>query len=176
MSTRGKRYALFSALVAIVFVVILSSRSNSSPTASAIEMTFVGYTNPPGNGLRFALFAVSNRTTYAVRWRGDWVEVEGNQEHKAQTVNPSLPGYPGTYGPVLKGGASLTLAIGEPSENKRWRYTKSWSRYSWQWRWRDFSFRHRWLPLKLGPVALIDDQRLLSPSNCVTVSTAWLVK
>jgi hypothetical protein len=176
MSTRCKRCALLSALVAIVLVVILSSRSNSPTTASAVEMTFVGYTNPPGNGMRFALFSVSNRSTYAVRWRGDWVEVEGSQEHRAQTVNPSLPGYPGTYGPVLKGGASLTLAVGEPSDNKRLRYTKLWSRYSWQERWFDFSFRHRWLPVKLGPVTLVDTDHILSRSNFVTVSTAWLAK
>jgi hypothetical protein len=175
MSTRCKRCVLLSALVAMVLVVILSSRSNSPATASAVEMTFVGYTNPPGNGLRFALFSVSNRTTRAIRWRDSgWVEIEGSQEHKGVTVNPSLPGYPGSYGPVLKGGASLTLAVGEPSDNKRWRFAMSLSRYSWEERWFDFSFRHRWLPVKLGPVTLVDTDRILSRSNFVTVSTAWL--
>src|SRR5436190_13699930 len=104
MSVRYKRCALLCALSAILLAVILSS-SNSPASANAVEMTFVGYTNPPGNDLRFALFSVSNRTTYAVRWHGDWVEIEGSQEHVARTVNPGLPGY--TYGPVLKSGESL---------------------------------------------------------------------
>ena len=174
MSARGKRYALLSALVAILLVVILSSRSNSSATASAIEMIFVGYTNAPGNDLRFALFSVSNRTTYAVRWRGDWVEIEGSQEHMARTVDLSLPEC--RYGPALKRGESLRVAVGEPSDNKRWRFTMSLSRYSWQERWFDLSFRHRWLPMKLGPVTLVDTDRIMSRSNNVTVSTAWLAK
>lgn len=174
MSTRCKRYALLSALVAIVLVVILSSRSDSPTTASAVEMTFVGYTNPPGNDLRFALFSVSNRTTYAVRWRGDWVEIEGSQERKGRTLDPSLPEC--SYGPVLKRGESLRLAVGQPSDNKRWRFTMSLSRYSWQERWFDLSFRHRWLPMKLGPVTLVDTDHILSRSNNVTVSTAWLTK
>jgi len=174
MSTRCKRCALLSVFVAILLAAILSSRSGSPAIANAVEMTFIGYTNPPGNDWRFALFSVSNRTTYAVRWHGDWVEVEGSQEHKARTVNPSLPAC--FYGPVLKGGESLRVAVGEPSDNKRWRFAMSLSRYSWQERWFDFSFRHRWLPLKLGPVALIDTDRILSRSNNVTVSTAWLAK
>src|SRR5678810_954585 len=120
MSTPGKRWVLLSALVVIV-LVILNSRSGPPATATAVEMTFVGYTNPPGNDWRFALFSVSNRTTYAVRWHGDWVEIEGSQEHKARTVNLSLPEC--RYGPVLKSGESLRVAAGEPSDNKRWRFT-----------------------------------------------------
>lgn len=172
MSVRYKRCALLGVLIAILLIVILS-RIQPSTTADAIGMTFVGYTNLPGNVTRFALFSVSNRSSYAVRWRGDWVEVAGSRERRARTVNPSLPGY--TYEPVLNGGGSLGLAVGEPSDNEDWRFIMSWSRYSWQERWLDFSFRHR-LPLKLGPVALIDSERILSPSNRVTVSTAWLGK
>ena len=171
MSVRYKRCALLSALIAVLLIVILS-RSKST-TAGAIEMTFIGYTNLPGHVARFALFSVSNRATCAVRWRGDWVEVEGSQERKARTVNPGLPGY--TYDPVLKSGGSLRLAVGEPSENGRWRFKMSWSRYSWQERWLNSSYRHG-LPLKLGPVALIDSERISSPSNRVTASTAWLAK
>jgi hypothetical protein len=129
MSARYKRCALLCVLIAILLVVILSNRKPSA-TVSAIGMAFVGYTNLPGDPTRFALFCVSNKTTHAVKWRGDWIEVEGSQERKARTVNPSLPGY--TYGPpVFKGGGSLMLAVGEPSDNKRWRFIMSWSRYSW---------------------------------------------
>ena len=176
MRARYKRWGLVATLVVILAVVIFSIRSDPSATSSAIEMKFVGYTNLPGNDLRFALFSVSNQTAYAIRWRGDWVEVEGSQNHKGRTVNSSLPGY--TYKPVLKAGASLEFAVGEPfyaSETGRWRFSMSFSRYSVRERWFDFSSRHK-LPLKLGPVVLVDSQRILSPSNQVTVSTAWLTK
>src|ERR1017187_8745077 len=76
--------------------------SRRSATTNAVAMTFVGYTNPPGNRLRFALFSVSNEAPYTVRWRGNWVEVEGNPNHLARTVNPSLPGH--TFAQVLKVG------------------------------------------------------------------------
>ena len=150
--------------------------SGRSPTANAVAMTFVGYTNPPGNWLRFALFSVSNQAPYTVRWRGNWVEVEGNPSHWARTVNPSLPGY--TFANVLKVRESLRLAVGEPSnasETGRWRLALSFSRYTWRERWLDLSFRHK-LPLRLGPIVLADPQRILNPSNSVTVTTAWLTE
>jgi len=176
MRARHKRWGLVAALVLVLAVVFFNIRRHPPAASNAIEMTFVGYTNLPGNDLRFALFSVSNQAAYAVRWRGDWVEVEGSQNHKGRTVNSSLPGY--TYEPVLKAGASLEFAAGEPfyaSETGRWRFAMSFSRYSVRERWFDFSFRHK-LPLKLGPLVLVDSQRILSPSNRVTVSTAWLTK
>jgi hypothetical protein len=167
---------MIAALAVILTVAIFSIRSQSSATSNAIAMTFVQYTNLPGNDLRFALFSVSNQAAYAIHWRGDWVEVEGSQNHKGRTVNSSLPGY--TYEPVLKAGACLEFAVGEPFyalETGRWRFSMSFSRYSVRERWFDFSIRHK-LPLKLGPLVLVDSQRILSPSNQVTVSTAWLTK
>lgn len=83
MRTRYKRWGLLSVLIVILVAVILAGRSKPSATASAIELTFVGYTNLPDNSLRFAIFSVSNQTAYAVRWRGDWVEVEGSPYRKA---------------------------------------------------------------------------------------------
>ncbi len=155
-------------------VVILSTRSQPPATISAIGMTFVGYTNAPNNNGRFAMFSVSNHAGHSIRWWGDWVEVEGSSEHKARIVNPSLPGF--TKNPVLKAGASLRLAVGDPfsgPETGRWRFIMSFSRYSLRERWLDFSFRHR-LPLKIGPIVLVDDQRILNPTNHVTVSSKWL--
>jgi hypothetical protein len=134
--------------------------SRRSATANAVAMTFVGYTNPPGSRLRFALFSVSNQAPYAIRWRGNWVEVEGNPSHWARTVNPSLPGY--TFANVLKVGESLRLAVGEPSnasETGRWRLAMSFSRYTWRERWLDLSLRHN-LPLELGPIVLVDARRV----------------
>ena len=160
------------ALLAVVFLAIRRPRA----TGSAIAMKVVGYTNLPNNDLRFALFSISNQAKYPIRWRGGWVEVEGSQDHKARIVNPGLPGY--TYNPMLKIGEELQLAVGEPfygGESGRWRVSMSFTRYSVQERWVDFSRRHK-LPLKIGPIVLVDSQRLSSPSNRVTVSTEWLTK
>ena len=176
MRARYKWWVMLSALVALLFLTIFSFRSNSPSTARAIAMTVLGYTNPAGSHVRFAVFAVSNQAPYAVRWRGDWVEVEGTPYHKARIVNSSLPGF--TYSPVLKMGESLRLAVGEPSdlaETGRWRFSMSFSRYSAPERWLDFSFRHK-LPLRLGPLVLVDEQRILNPSNHVNVSSVWLTK
>lgn len=139
-------------------------------------MKFVGYTNLPGNDLRFALFSVSNQANYTVRWRGDWVEVEGNQNKQGRTVNSNLPGY--RYQPVLSSGDNVAFAVGEPldaTESVQWRFSMAFTRYSVRERLFDFSWRHK-LPLQIGPLVLVDGQRILNPSNHVIVSTEWLAK
>jgi hypothetical protein len=178
MATRVhyKSWSLIFVLFAFLAFVFLAIRRPPPATASAVAMKFVGYTNLPNNDLRFALFSISNQARYAVHWRGDWVEVEGNQNHKGRTVNPSLPGY--TYAPVLKMGESVEFAVGEPfhaTASGRWRFSMSFTRYSVQERWFDFSWRHK-LPTQIGPLVLVDSQRILNPSNHVTVSTEWLTK
>src|SRR5512133_1795105 len=118
-----KRWTLLVVLAAVSLVAFLSLSSRPRATASVVAMTFGGYTNLPGNPLRFALFSVSNQAPYAIKWRGSWVEVEGSSDHKAPTVNPNLPGF--TRQPVLKAGGALRMAIGEPfydSESGRWRF------------------------------------------------------
>jgi hypothetical protein len=173
-----KRWTLLAAFAAILVVAFLSLTRGRTPVANAVAMTFVGYTNDPNHHSRFALFSVSNQAPYAVRWRDRWAEVEGKREHNAITVNPSLPGLPRE--PALKAGGSFQLAVGEPlslydSESGRWRFAMLYAPYSWRERWFDFSVRHK-LPLRLGPVTLVDARRLRSPSNDVTVTTAWLTK
>lgn len=175
MRAPHKRRILLAVLAAVLLVALLSLSRGPRATTGAVAMTFIGYTNLPGNHLRFALFCVSNQAPHAVRWRGSWVEVEGNSEHKAETFNPNLP-FPRE--PVLKARGSLRVAIGEPlydSESGRWRYARSFAPYTWRERWFDFSVRHK-LPLKLGSVVFIDTQSMLNPSNNVTVTTAWLTK
>jgi len=49
------------------------------------------------------------------------------------------------------------------------------SRYTFRARWLDLSYRHKSLA-KLGWLLGVDSQRILSPSNQVTVSTGWLAK
>jgi hypothetical protein len=170
-----KRWTLLAALAAVLLAAFLSLSRGPRAAASAVATTFIGYTNLPGDHLRFALFSVSNRAPYAVRWRGSWVEVEGNPRHKAETINPSLPGF--TRRTTLKSGVAMTLAIGEPfydGESGRWRFAMLYERDTWGARWMDFSTRHN-LPLRLRG-ALVDEQRVLNPSNDVTVTTAWLAK
>jgi hypothetical protein len=176
MRARQKRWTLLAVLAAILLFAFLSLSHGHRATPSAVAMTFVGYTNPPDSHLRFVLFSVSNQAPYAVRWRGSWVEVEGDPGHKAETINRSLPGF--TRQPTLKAGGALRLAIGEPlydSESAHWRYAMSFTPYTWRERWFDFSVRHK-LPLRLGSLVLIDTQRMLNPSNNVAVATEWLTK
>src|SRR5687767_10215857 len=115
MATRVhyKRWRLILILPARLGCVLLAIRTPPPTTPSAVAVQFVGYTNRPNDALRFPLFSVSNQASYAIRWRGNWVELEGSQDHKAETLNPGLPGY--TYDPVLKIGESLEFAVGEPS-------------------------------------------------------------
>jgi len=173
MRTRHKRWALLWVLIGSLLLAILLI-SKPAATTNAIAITFVGYTNLPANPTRFAVFSASNQAPYAVRWRGQWVEVEGEQNRKAPVINPTLPGLPRQ--PTLKAGGSIRMAIGEPfygSETGRWRFAMWFSRHTWQSRWLDFSFKHR-LPLRLGPILLVDGQRILDPTNHVTVTSKWL--
>jgi hypothetical protein len=175
MRDRKALLGLLGLFFVILVVLTFSRRSNPTATAGAIAIAFGGYTNSP-TGRRFALFTVSNRAGYATRWRGDWVEIEGSQNHQGRITNPSLPG--STYGPVLRAGASLTLAVGEPndvSETVPWRFAMSFSRYTVQERWLEFSFRHK-LPLGIGSFVIVDSQQILSPSNRITVTTDWVTK
>ncbi len=174
MRVRNRYLILFAALLAISLWTILSRKPTAAP--EAVSVTVVGYTNPPGNALRFALISLSNQAPFSIRWHGDWVEVEGVPDHKARTINSRLPGF--RYEPVLRPGESLKMAVGEPSdaaEGARWRFVMAFSRYTWRERWLDFSFRHR-VPSKVGAFVLADSQRLLNPSNRLAASTAWLAK
>ncbi len=144
------------------------------PTAGAVNIAFLGYTNAPNNNSRFALFSITNRAAYTIRWHDDWVEVEGNAQHKAKVINPALPEC--KRAPVLKARGNLILAVGIPleaMESGRWKYCAAFSCYSLEERWLDFSFRHK-LPLALGPIKLVDAQRIWNPTNRVTVSSEWL--
>jgi hypothetical protein len=160
-------------LLALLACVLFAVRTPPLATSRALALKLVGYTNLPGDDLRFALFSVSNQAPYAIRWWGDWVEVEGIEYRKGRIVNTNLPGW--TYDPVLRAGESMQLAIGEPLESARWRFTMTYSRYSVQERLFDLSWRYR-LPLQIGPLVLVDGQRILNRTNHVVVSTEWLTK
>jgi hypothetical protein len=176
MRGRSKRWMLLSALVVIILITLVTLSNRTPATSSAIAITFLGYTNAPGNDWRYALFSVSNQAPYAVRWHGDSVEVEGLAYHTGPTVNPGLPG--SGRAPELKAGRSMHMAVGEPHdvpENTRWRFAMSYSRYTWRAWWLDQAFRGR-LPLKVGPFLLVDSQRILNRTNQVTITTSWLSK
>ena len=174
MTRIRKRWALAVLIAVVLLIVFLLWPPGAPPTAGAVKLTLIGYTNAPNNSRRFALFSVTNRADYGIRWWGDWVEIEGSSERKAKVVNPALPG--SQRGPVLENAGDLILAVGvpiDPPETGRWRYCMTFSRYSMDVRWLDFSFRHN-LRLKLGPFKLVDDQRILNPTNHVTSSSEWI--
>ena len=174
MRAGSKRWAIVAGIAAILVAVLLAMSRHPSAGPAALKMTFLGYTNAPNDNSRFALFSVSNLTGHDIRWWGEWLTVEGESDLRAKVVNPALPGY--NVDPALRAGASVTLAVGDPfdaPETGRWRYTMEFSRYSLGMRWFDFAVLHR-LPLKLGPITLVDEQRIWNPTNTVVVGSEWL--
>ena len=174
MRAGSKRWAIVAGIAAILVAVLLAMSHRPSAGPGAVKITFLGYTNAPNNSSLFAVFSVSNLTGHGIRWWGDWVEIEGESSRTANVVNPALPGY-NVY-PGLRAGASVTLAVGDPfhaPETGRWRYTMEFHRYSLGMRWFDFAVLHR-LPLKLGPITLVDPLRGLNLEESVVVSSDWL--
>ncbi len=147
--------------------------------AEAVVMTPCGYTNPPGNHLRFARITISNQSSHTIRWRGDWVEYEGDPTHHARTINPNLPeSERRTY--TLKPGGAFVLACGEPLEARigdgiRWRLGVGYSPYTWGERLYDFGRKHN-LPLSLDSFSFVSVQRCYNLTNQTIATSPWLGK
>jgi hypothetical protein len=152
-------------------------RSHRAFRPDAIALAFVGYTNLPGNHLRFAMLSISNQAPYPVHLRGEWVEVEGTPYQLARVMNTNLPH---ALLPVMKSGTSQKLAVGEPSsesETARWRFAVSFSRYTMQEQWIDLVWRYRLtLPRGIMRKTFAAQQAILDSSNDVTITTSWLTK
>ena len=170
MPSRYKLRMLFLALVPIILIALLILGRRPPAIANAITITFLKYTNAPGGNWRFALFSVSNQAPYTVRGYEDWVEIDGLSGYKGPAIHPGP-----TPPPELKAHRSMLMAVGEPygqpdiPEGGRWRFAMAFSRYTWRTWWLDQAFRGR-LPLRVDP------QRVLNPTNHVTITTAWLTK
>jgi len=175
MHTPRKRWLVLAVLIGAWILIVLSQYRTPRP-GKAVIISFVGYTNAANTSRRFALFSASNQAPYSIVWRGNWVEVEGSPEHKGRTINPTLPGY--RLEPILKGGHSLMMAVGEPLDSPqrdRWRFAMAFSRYKFEERLLDLSSGHKFLTKLVWRLG-VDSQRILSPSNQVLVSTSWLRK
>jgi hypothetical protein len=177
MSRRRKRWLLAVLSALIVLIAIVASRLRpETPTADAVAILFMGYSNPPASDRKFGFFVVTNRAGYDVRWHGDGVEIEGRQGLQGRIVNRTLPG--GTYTPVLKSGESFVLNIGEPfyaDETGRWRFTTTFTRYDYRERWHDLAMKGK-APTHIGRIVLLDSQKILNPSNYTRVSSDWMTK
>ncbi|HLX68385.1 MAG TPA: hypothetical protein VKV04_02050 [Verrucomicrobiae bacterium] len=180
MRSRSK-YLLSIAALIVVLVFAIFAHGNRLATADAVSLKLVGFTNAPNDpsGTVFAMFCVSNCAGYSVRWWGAWSEIEGQPQQLARIGNPGLPQFDGpnhNHTPVLGPGQSFEFAVGSPilaPENGRWRFNLEFSRYALRQRWFDLSFRHR-VPVKLGPIVLVDSQRVLSSTNHVIARSEWL--
>jgi hypothetical protein len=178
MRGRSKHWGFIAALIAVLVFAIFAIGNRQPATAGAVSLTFVGFTNAPNNHSLFAMLCVSNCTGYSIRWWDVWTEIEGSPEQHARIGNPALPGFGDSpnFSPVFLPGESFKFAVGDPfhaPETGRWRFDMSFSRYSLRERWLDFSFHHR-LPLKLGPIVLVDSQRVFDPTNHVIARSEWL--
>src|SRR5260221_13063 len=104
---RARPYLWLVFLVIAWLVTLVGGSVNKQPPGHrSIVFSFSGYTNLPNNATRFAFFSIHSQDSLTVRWRGNWVEVEGLQYNKAPTVNHSLPWF---TAPTLKSGDSLTV-------------------------------------------------------------------
>ncbi len=166
------RWLLFFVLIAALVLLVASLAFRRGPGRRGIIMSFSGYTNLPNNSMRFALFSISNQDSSAIVWRGSWVEVEGSQYHKAPGMNPHLPFF---AAPTLGAGSSLTVAIGEPLDEGRWRFAVLWARYTFKARLLDFASKHK-LPTGVGRFSFLDVQQVLNPTNYMTNSSTWLTR
>lgn len=181
-STRLKLGFVAALIVFLVFaiVTVFAPGKRKPATADAVRVTFIGFTNAPNDPSHrlFAVFCVSNCAGYSIRWRGAWTEIEGSPEQHAEIVNRSLPRFDGPdFNPVFRAGGSFKFAVGDPfqaSEIGRWRFAMAFSRDSFQERWLNFSFRHRWVPLRPGPFVLVNGQGLLNPTNHVIARSEWV--
>ena len=174
-SMRNPRNRLLILLLLLIpLIVLLVSLLNRQVSNSrSVSLSFIGFTNLPGNTTRFALFSISNQAPATIRLRDNWVEIEGSPDHHAEIINPKLPC---RITPTLESGNSLTIAVGDPDEGNRWRLVMMRSRhYGWKERWLDLALDRNW-PIGIGRFSLIDSQQILDQTNFVTDSSIWISK
>ena len=166
------RWWVLATLVVLLLLVMVCLIHEQPLASRGAVISFMGYTNLPNNARRFALLCLSNQDPVTLRWRDQWVEVQGLRDYKAPTINRSLPWFKGA---TLKKGESLTIAVGDPQEEAQWRFTTICSPYTFHFRLLDFAYQHR-LRLRLRQFKLLDEQEILSLTNSITNSSVWLGK
>jgi hypothetical protein len=129
---------LFIAVALLALLFLFLSRKSGKQSAS-IQLQLTGFTNAPNSNTRFALISITNVDSVPIRWRGNAVEVEGNQNALAPIMNPSFPWFTAT---PLDPGESITVAVGEPTEGDKWRLKVLFIRYPLKERLREFCVKH----------------------------------
>jgi hypothetical protein len=175
MTNRRKRLLATITMVAFALLLLTALRHTPQPPiATAVTISFLGFTNFPSNNWLYARFAVSNQAAYAVRLHGIRSEVQGNQNGLAPIVDTRMPEC--HFVPVLNARNTTTYAIGQPSDEPAsalWRFDLALSQYTISEKWFDFVWRHDWLQ-RFGALHLINSQRILDPTNHTTVTSPWL--
>ena len=136
---------LFIAVMLLALLFLLLLHRPDVPSAS-VELKLIGFTNAPNSGTPFALISITNTDSVPIRWRGNSVEVKGNQNALAPIVNSAFPWF--TANP-LKPGESMTIAVGQPNDGDKWRLNVRFARYPLKERLRDFCVKHS-LPFLRG--------------------------
>lgn len=173
----SRRMAAFAATLVIAGALsILGWLGGTAQTqrTSAITISFLGFTNFPGNKLRYARFEISNPGLSDVRVWGWWSEVQSNRYKLAPVIDSRMTEC--RFIPVLKSKAVLTNVIGQPSDlpfAEPWRFVLAYSQYTVSGRWLDLAWRHPWMG-RLGAQRFVDSQRILSPTNQMTAASPWL--
>jgi hypothetical protein len=161
-------------LALLIAVIVTLLRPATPAEADAVSIALVAYTNISSTDRAFALITISNRADYAVRWRGDWIEVEGNSARQGRIVNTQLPGH--TYSPVLGPGDSFILSIGEPNFDtpaSRWRFVTKFQKYGPRERWDDLATQGK-IPVPILRLFPTKQQQILNQTNHATATSDWL--
>jgi hypothetical protein len=165
---------VLAALALVVVILLLVTLRDDPPQGAPVVISLLGFTNGIGSDRPFALFMISNQWSRPIRWSGDWAEVEGMADFRARTTNPSLPAnYPSL---ALKGGDSFVWAVGQPNlePHNRWRLTLQYRKHTLKSRWFDWSMRNPRVPMKVGPLVLVDPQKVLGATNQQRSSSEWV--
>ncbi len=97
------RWWILGTLLVLLLLLVAWLHDEHRPASRGVAISLLGYTNLPNNSRTFALLSLSNQDSVTLRWRDQWVEVEGLQDYKAPTINRSLPWFKGQ---TLKKGES----------------------------------------------------------------------
>ena len=172
-----KRWVLALLATILVLAALVTFRHSPKAAPSAVTMTLLGFTNTPVGFGHFSLFSISNASNYRISLLAGLAEVEGDPQPRARIITTNLPGW--TYNPIrLNPGENTLYHFGDPfypPETGKWRFRISYRRYSVRERWFEFLTRNK-LPLKTGPVVLVNPEPIYNPTNQSTVYSQWFTK
>ena len=158
MKIRRKLFVVAITAAVLFCILTVSFLVATSGPAPAPKIIFAGYTNLPDSNTRFALITIQNTDLLPLRWRGTSIEVHGDSNLKAPTVSSAFPWFKSK---TLKARSAMTVAVGEPIDDTKWRLVVRFTRYTPREWLRDLQFKYHFLGrIPVGP---LETQTITSP-------------